>query len=304
MIKHRSRNNVVLAVDDSTEILGFLSQALGNADMTTLVALDGTQAINIAQKLLPDIILLDALMPNMDGFDTCKKLKSISSLKDIPVIFMTGLSDTESVVKGFNAGGADYLSKPIHPQELVVRINTHVMQSRSMQSAKNVLDDTGQNVFSISFQGERIWSTPEADKIFDKMHQENLHNQLHSTLLEWIDRKPNIGNKFHFTQASEPLTAIYLGEYDGEEHLVRLITDSRLDEKSHLVSHFPITPREADVFLWLAKGKTNREIAQILEMSPRTVNKHLEQLFKKLSVDNRTSAAGLALESLQKIRLT
>lgn len=78
--------------------------------------------------------------------------------------------------------------------------------------------------------------------------------------------------------------------------------DTAVDEASVLKEQFGITKRESDVFLWLAKGKTNREIAQIIDISPRTVNKHLEQLFKKLAVDNRTTAAAMAIQCLQKKR--
>ncbi|WP_188149938.1 response regulator, partial [Teredinibacter waterburyi] len=87
---------LILIVDDSPDTLGMLNDALENTGMTTLVALDGNQAITIAQKLTPDVILLDAIMPIIDGFETCEKLKSNPALRNIPVIFMTGLSDTES----------------------------------------------------------------------------------------------------------------------------------------------------------------------------------------------------------------
>ena len=106
----------------------------------------------------------------------------------------------------------------------------------------------------------------------------------------------------HFESGGTKLTAVYFGVSSNSEHLVRLIDDDAVDEVTLLRAQFAITPREADVFLWLAKGKTNREIALVLEVSPRTVNKHLEQLFKKLDVDNRTSAAALAIQCLHKKR--
>lgn len=130
-------NYIVLIVDDSPDTLGMLNEALENTGMTTLVALEGKQAITIAKKLTPDVILLDAIMPTMDGFETCKHLKSIPALKNIPIIFMTGLSDTDSIVKGFSAGGIDYLTKPIKPKELIARIQAHLVNARTARSAQH-----------------------------------------------------------------------------------------------------------------------------------------------------------------------
>ena len=94
------QSDVVLVVDDSADTLSMLSQVLDEAGLTVLIALDGEQGVNIAGKMTPDIILLDAIMPNMDGFETCRRLKQDPALSDIPVIFMTGLSETEDIVKG------------------------------------------------------------------------------------------------------------------------------------------------------------------------------------------------------------
>lgn len=293
------KGSLVLAVDDSAETLSLLSRTLEGAGMTTLVALDGKQAINIAKKMHPDIILLDAIMPNMDGFETCIELKKISEIKSVPILFMTGLSDTENIVKGFNSGGIDYLTKPINPQELVVRMTTHLANARKTMGAQDALDNIGHNVFAISEFGHVAWSTPEVERLLDVLFAKQLDTELVETLITWLKHKPEIGNKCYFDKKGESLTTVYLGKSVSNDFLIRLIDDSALDEKQNLMDHFPVTPREADVFLWIAKGKTNREIAQILEMSPRTVNKHLEQLFKKLKVENRTAAAGLALKVLQ-----
>ena len=95
----------VLVVDDSPDTLSMLNEALESAGFTVLVALEGKQALTIARKIKPAVILLDAVMPVLNGFETCAALKADQSIADIPVIFMTGLSDTESIVKGLEAGG-------------------------------------------------------------------------------------------------------------------------------------------------------------------------------------------------------
>lgn len=293
-------DQLILIVDDSPDTLSMLNDALEKTGMTTLVALEGKQAITIAQKLTPDLILLDAIMPIMDGFETCTKLKTNPDLKNIPVIFMTGLSDTESIVKGFAAGGVDYLTKPINPQELIARINVHLLNARTTLSAQMALDSTGQNIFAINNLGSKLWATPAVNRLLIVLENLDLAEKFEAELKNWLTRKPEEGNKLHFTTPGSDYTAIYFGASKQDEHLIRFINDDSVDETTVLKNYFGVTKRESEVFLWLAKGKTNREIAQIIGMSPRTVNKHLEQLFKKLSVDNRTSAAAMAIQCLQK----
>lgn len=300
MTDTRSHSNLILIVDDSPDTLGMLNDVLDMAKMDTLVALEGQQAISIARKMKPDVILLDAIMPHMNGFETCKCLKSDANLKNIPVIFMTGLTDTESIVRGFEVGGVDYLTKPINPQELIVRINVHLLNARTTLSAQTALDTAGQTIFAVDSQGHKLWSTPQVNHLLTALEHDGFSKQLEKEVSLWLSHKPAEGNKLHFGANHTQLTAIYFGQSNQGEHLIRLIDDNAADEKTVIKDYFGITKREADVYLWLAKGKTNREIARILDMSPRTVNKHLEQLFKKLGVDNRTSAAAMAIQCLQK----
>ena len=139
-------SDVVLVVDDSPESLGMLNVALNTQGYTALVALNGLQALAIAEKVVPDVVLLDAMMPEMDGFETCRKLKE--RLPNTPIIFMTGLTDVEDVVKGFEAGGVDYVTKPISPDEVIARIKTHIQTAKLALSAQNALDHAGNNVLS------------------------------------------------------------------------------------------------------------------------------------------------------------
>lgn len=295
-----NQSNIVLIVDDSPDTLGMLNDALEQSNMTTLVALEGKQAIYIAKKMQPDVILLDAIMPNMDGFETCKKMKADPDLKNTPIIFMTGLSDTESIVKGFSAGGVDFLTKPINPQELIARLNVHLLNARATLSAQAALDTAGQNIFAIDSAGKKLWSTPAVNQHLATIDAAGLATEFEKQLASWLSRSPMDGNKLHFAATTRDFTAIYFGLSDNQEHLIRLIDDAAADETTVLRNHFGLTARESEVYVWLTRGKTNREIAQILEMSPRTVNKHLEPLFRKLGVDNRTSAATMAIQYLQK----
>ncbi len=129
----------ILIVDDTPNNLQVLFSYLETAGFEVLLAEDGESAIQIAQTQNPDLILLDVLMPNIDGFATCSRLKSQASTKDIPVIFLTALSETVNKVQGFKLGGVDYITKPTEQEEVLARIQTHlrVQKMAHALAAKN-----------------------------------------------------------------------------------------------------------------------------------------------------------------------
>lgn len=301
-----SSSNVVLVVDDSLDSIHMLNDVLEDAKFTVLVALEGSQALTITQNIRPDIILLDAIMPNMDGFETCKRLKQNPQLADVPIIFMTGLSDTEHIVMGLGAGGVDYITKPIKADELVARMRVHLANARITQSARAALDSAGQYLLTLDTSGHLLWATPQVYELLKTggavSESTQLLNTTSNQLRDWLSHKPDAGRQLTLTGLLQTFTLEILSLMDGKEYLLRLNKGHEPEQDTQaLKQQFAVTGREADVLLWIANGKTNREIGQILEMSPRTVNKHLEQIFKKLGVENRTSAAAAALKCLSKV---
>lgn len=295
-------NDTVLIVDDALDSIRMLNDVLENAGMTVLIALEGAQALNISRNITPDIVLLDALMPNMDGFETCRQLKRNPALADVPIIFMTGLSDTEHVVMGLNAGGVDYVTKPINPDELIARMQVHLANARIAQSTRQALDQTGQYLFAVDQNGQLLWATPQ---VHQRLHQAGYGQAgdlkvLADELGIWLAHQPHPGHHLVPQRVSAEGPSIeFLARVSAEENLLRLIDNPRSSDASvRLREALGLTVREADVMLWIANGKTNREIGQILDMSPRTVNKHLEQVFRKLGVENRTAAAAAAIKCL------
>ena len=119
----------LLIVDDLPANIGILMKYLEDTGFRILVALDGEKALETAEKVHPDLILLDVMMPGMDGFETCARLKSRQDLREIPVLFASALSDTIDKVKGFQAGGIDYITKPFQVEEVLARIQTHLALS-------------------------------------------------------------------------------------------------------------------------------------------------------------------------------
>ena len=288
----------ILVVDDSADTLSMLNDILEQAGMNCLLALDAKQALSIATRMLPDIILVDAIMPNTNGFDLCLQLKHERELHDIPVIFMTGLNDAESLVKAFSVGAADFINKPINTAELIARMRVHIANTRIRQSAQSALDQACHYVFAVDKMGAVLWSTPLVNQLLHNAggDDEWINQLLPHQLKLWLAHNPINGNAIILKAPERDFNVILLGHSGPGEILLRLMPNQGLDESHVLRDNLQLTQREADVLLWISRGKTNREMAQILEISPRTINKHLEQVFKKLQVDNRTCAARVALE--------
>ncbi|MGD1917462.1 MAG: response regulator [Pleurocapsa sp.] len=120
----------ILIVDDTPNNLQVLFSYLETAGFKVLLAEDGESALQIAQSQTPDLILLDVLMPEVDGFETCSRLKSQRATKEIPIIFLTALSETVNKVQGFKLGGVDYITKPTEQEEVLARIQTHLNLQR------------------------------------------------------------------------------------------------------------------------------------------------------------------------------
>lgn len=144
-----AEGGVVLVVDDMPQSLGALCIELDRAGYTVLVAADGASALARLDLVSPEAILLDALMPGLNGFDLCRRIKANPAWSHIPVIFMTGLSETSHIVRGFDAGGVDYVVKPLRAEEVLVRLATHVRNARAVRMAQNAIDIGGHGVLMI-----------------------------------------------------------------------------------------------------------------------------------------------------------
>ena len=298
MKSNPKNNGVVLIVDDDPDAISMLNAALSEAQMTALVALSGEQALTIARRIRPDLILMDAMMPGMDGFEACQKIKSDTVIAHIPVVFMTGLSASEDMVKGFDSGGIDYVTKPIDLKALIARIRAHLVNSRIAVGARQALDTLGQNSLAVDATGNILWSTPNTHSLLASYgaDQQWISTTLPIYIAPWLEagaKEPLL-----IEDLSEPLLVKTMDKELAEEFLLVIESANKPREEDLLREKFELTPRESEVLTWISRGKTNQEIAMILDFSPRTVNKHLEQIFRKLGVENRTTAAAVSLKYL------
>jgi DNA-binding NarL/FixJ family response regulator len=294
------QRDIILVVDDSPETLGFLTEALEATGAMVLVATGGPEALEIVERITPDVVLLDAVMPDLDGFETCRRLKAIGSTAHVPILFMTGLAETEDIVRGLEAGGVDYITKPIIVDELLARIRVHLTNARREQSARMALDTAGRYLLAADGRGTVLWATPQAVRMMaealpgapgggvalpDAARAAIMAGALAGTIV-----LGQIGTR--------RIALSLLGRTGDDELLFRLMSDDIGGEEAALKRRFAVTSREAEVLLWIARGKSNRDIGDILGLSPRTVNKHLETVYAKLGVENRASAAILALKAI------
>uniref|UniRef100_UPI003F4DA252 response regulator n=1 Tax=Azospirillum formosense TaxID=861533 RepID=UPI003F4DA252 len=300
--------DVVLVVDDSPEALSFLTDALEEAGVTVLVALDGRKALALLEQVTPDVILMDAIMPGLDGFETCRQLKRSSQVAHVPVIFMTGLTETEHILKGFAAGGVDYVTKPIVAETLIARMYAHLANARVAQSTRAALDVTGRTLLAANHRGEVLWCTPQTTRMLEAAFGTAAGGDgvsLPEEARRWLadrqaggpGRKPD--SVLIATGADgRRLRLSPVGQTGPDEILLQLAEESGAGEDTQLKNKLSLTPREAEVLMWVANGKPNRDIAEILGLSPRTVDKHLEQIYAKLGVENRAAAAAMAVRAL------
>jgi len=148
-------STAVLIVDDDPVQRRLTEAAVRRFGFEARVAENGADGLARLRAEGADVVLLDMVMPGLDGFETCRRLKAKPHLASVPVIFMTGLSETEHIVRGLDAGGVDYVTKPIVPDELLARIRTHLAGARSARSARTALDAMGRTLLAVSADGHQ-----------------------------------------------------------------------------------------------------------------------------------------------------
>ena len=262
MITESKKRDVALIVDDSPETLRLLTDALDGAGMTVMVALDGAAAMRIVDQITPDIVLLDAVMPGLDGFETCRRLKRDAGLDHVPIIFMTGLAETEHIVRGLEAGGVDYVTKPIAVEEMLARIRVHLANARLTQSARAALDVSGRYLLAVNSEGKIMWATPQAQKLLSDALSSGSDDDvvLPDPIPQWLDqaRKGKAGSKATIMTAlpgNDQLRLQFMGRLGANEFLLRLAKDSGTETPAEFSSELGLTTREGEVLSWLRRAR-------------------------------------------------
>jgi DNA-binding response OmpR family regulator len=296
MANESARRDTILVVDDTPETLGLLTDTLDHAGFTVLIATDGHSALELLDQITPDLVLMDAVMPGMSGFESCRRIKQERMLANLPVIFLTGLSESAHVVEGLAAGGVDYVTKPIVVDELLARIRVHLANARAAQGAGEALDASGRFLFATDRTGKLLWCTPKAKEILADSGLQGMLAEEVLRLRAQGSASPNA--RVALEVGSRRLEIAAVSSVGPNEWLFRLTEMVVVVEEEVLQRTLAISSRESEVLLWVSRGKSNREIGEILTISPRTVDKHIAQIFTKLGVANRASAAARAVKAL------
>jgi DNA-binding response OmpR family regulator/DNA-binding CsgD family transcriptional regulator len=302
-------NGTVMIVDDTPGNLAMLSDLLSEAGYRVLVATDGISAIEQISFLKPDIILLDVMMPGIDGFETCQRLKADPATADIPLLFMTGLTELEHLLRGFEEGGLDYIVKPVRPPEVLARIEVHLNQARQMLQVRMALDHSAVSVVTVNTKGEITWMTEAAKTLLQSFLPEHakpeqndfayalpmpIHDWIMQTIKHFVTTGPDqAGTDFVY----QGIVLTMMPCEHTAEYLLFLSKRQETWDTEALRESLGLTGREAEILMWISRGKTNKEVGIILGSSPRTVNKHLEHIFEKLGVSTRAAAVAKAFQS-------
>jgi CheY-like chemotaxis protein/DNA-binding CsgD family transcriptional regulator len=315
----RANSDVVLIVDDVPDNLAMLHDALDESGFTVLVATGGEMALQRAAQALPDVVLLDAMMPGMDGFEVARRLKALPATAHIPIIFMTGLTETEHLVAALESGGVDYVTKPIRPKEVLARMQVHLASARERRQARNALDAFGYASITVrAGDGRLMWQTALARELLQRYcGGPGAGGMAPPVLLDWLRRHAADAAQrqiepppLRLAQGARALSFRLhrqTGDGDGEaegggDWLIVMREESDAAVIEALGLSLALTAREAEVLYWLVKGKTNRDIGEILGASPATIKKHLERVYVKLGVETRTAAATAALRRVRQLQ--
>lgn len=308
----RANSDVVLIVDDVPDNLAVLHDALDESGYTVLVALSGAAALQRAAQALPDVVLLDAMMPGMDGFEVARQLKADPKTAHIPIIFMTGLTETEHLVAALEAGGVDYVTKPIKPKEVLARMSVHLQGAREKRQTRNALDAFGYASITVRVSdGRLMWQTSLARELLMRYYGTDAPTTP-IPVLTWLRRHVEKG----LSGVEPPRLSVengpkrlnfrlhqQIGDSEGGGDwliIMQEVSDESVIEAMGLC--FKLTPKEAEVLYWVVKGKINRDIGDIVGSSPMTVKKHLEHVFAKLGVETRTAAAAMAMRRIRQLQ--
>jgi len=329
-------NATILIVDDTPAILAMLYEQLEQNHYAVMIAESGISALQRIRRMKPDLILLDVVMPTIDGFETCRRLKADPATQEIPVIFMTGLHDINETVHGFAVGGVDYIAKPLQMPEVLARIRTHltIRQLQQQLQEQNELLEQRVHERTLALQTEiarRRQQEAEKQKLLDMVGKQS--DQLRSLTAWVIDSQQQHGAGLSASlrlQISQTLHIVrmHLDLIDDtvrqmEDRGKRDLIEQQVDHLQMALTHLEeelgmfatemnkptaaaqevlgnplikLSAREREVMQLIINGKPNSEIAELLYVSETTVRTYRSRILQKLELDDVTALVKFALK--------
>jgi CheY-like chemotaxis protein/DNA-binding CsgD family transcriptional regulator len=308
--------NTVLVVDDVPANADVVLNHLTAAGFRVLYAGSGARALKQLEYSVPDLILLDIKMPGLDGIETCRLIKQRPEWRNIPVIFITGADELSQKLAAFEAGGVDFVTKPILPEEVEARVRTH-LRLRELQAeleqknqalieeielrldAEKQLEARLDQAFVIaSYEGGVHFSTRQAGILLQAFFPSTSMTTLPEAVVRWLASAERQRPLIIQNSQKGDLQIDHLASSDSTKLALLRLEQRNSCWGPKALQTLGLTPREAEVLYWITEGKTNPEIATILDTTLHTVKKHNNKLFAKLGVETRMAAARLAMSVL------
>jgi len=321
-----TKRPMILIVDDTPIDLQVLAMMLSKEDYQIGVATNGRQALNTVEKIYPDLVLLDIMMPEMNGFEVCNMLKK-SSIRDIPVIFLTVKDGTEDILKGYEAGAVDYVTKPFNSAELLARVRTHIELKRKIDSEKNL----------ISKLTATLEERKQAEEALRQAH-DNLERLVEERTAELVLKNRQLMEEIGERRRAEEALEIKSKNLEEFNTALKVLLKQREKDKIELeewvlanikslimphveklkkigmknkaAAHLSIletnlrditssfsqrlsskylnlTSKEIQIANLVKDGKTSKDIGELLNVSERTIDFHRKNIRNKLGLQNR-----------------
>lgn len=299
----------ILVADALSPSLRLFSDALEHAGMTAMTEPDGHAMLDTLKTLSPDLVVMEVALAGLGGFEVATRIRHDPALSHIPFIFRTEHMETQNVLRGLEVGGIDYISKSRPLEEMVARIKTHLRVAIEARTLRLALDACHRPMIGVSPDGFLSWYTPAASSLLSGVFvswQPNmlLPPALGEVFMELVKCSPlpkhrtvELNAAMGSTIEGGSLECITTGPMPDGTMGITLLLRRPGEEERRLGARHNLTTREAQVLFWISRGKSNRDISEVLGISSRTVNKHLEQIFAKLGVENRASAAAIAVKT-------
>ena len=294
----------ILIVDDVPDNLSVLFEFLSSRGFEVLVADSGTLALEELPQSNPDLILLDVMMPGIDGYETCRRIKMSERFRDVPLFFLTALTDTIDKVRGFSLGAVDYITKPIDPDEVLARVRAH-LELRALHLALEERNEELDREVQRRVGAERslAHALENAVLVVDRAGAVQFRTDAARRLLARHGGPPPAAElRGWFAGSTAPnargLRITRVPDPESPDQALFTLEEIPAEPSPETLLTLGLTPREAEILFWVAQGKTSPEIAMILQTATATVKRHVHHILGKLGVETRLAAALKAMEVL------
>lgn len=259
---------IIMTIDDNPESLKLLTNILVGQGFEVRQALNGRMALDAIKRQPPDLVILDIRMPEMDGLEVCKQLKNDVNTQTVPIIFISGLRDSDDKIKAFAAGGLDYITKPFQEAEVLARVKLHLTLSKMQHNLEKLVQHRTIKLEEANIALKVLLDHRQSER---EKFEENVITHINSLVMPYLKRLGE-SNLTHQQIALTEVIESNLGEVTSQ-------FSGKLYAKA-----MGLTRREMEVAALIKSGKTNIEVADLLYISEHAVSFHRQNLRKKLGL--------------------